>query len=56
VRLYALVEGNDPEAIDVFLTEEDARCALDECLHDEPEWCDVLRIEPVELEASAFLN
>jgi len=25
VRLYALVEAGDPEAIDVYLCEEDAR-------------------------------
>jgi hypothetical protein len=34
MRLYALVEAGDPEAIDVFLCEEDAQRALEDCLHD----------------------
>ena len=29
VRLYALVEADDPEAIDVYLREEDAQRALE---------------------------
>jgi hypothetical protein len=56
VRLYALVEAGDPEAIDVFLSSEDAQRALENCLHDEPEWRRLLRVEEVELEASAHLN
>jgi hypothetical protein len=36
VRLYALVEAGDPEAIDVYLCEEDAQRALEDCLRDEP--------------------
>jgi hypothetical protein len=52
VRLYALVELGDPETIDLFLTEEEAERALQACLRDEPEWCGLLRIEPVEFEAS----
>jgi hypothetical protein len=38
MRLYALVEAGDPEAIDVFLASEDAEQALEECLWDEPQW------------------
>jgi hypothetical protein len=49
VRLYALVEASDPEAIDVFISSEDAQRALDDCLLDEPNWRDLLRIEPIEL-------
>ena len=30
MRLYALVEAGDPEAIDVYLCEEDAQRALDD--------------------------
>lgn len=38
MRLHALVEAGDPEAIDVYLCEEDAKRALDDCLRDEPQW------------------
>jgi hypothetical protein len=30
MRLYALVEAGDPEAIDVYLREEDAQRALED--------------------------
>jgi hypothetical protein len=43
MRLYALVEAGDPEAIDVYLCGEDAQRALEDCLRDEPEWRGVLR-------------
>jgi hypothetical protein len=56
VQLYALVEAGDPEAIDVFLCAEDARRALEDCLKDEPEWRGLLRVDEVELEASAHVN
>jgi hypothetical protein len=36
MRLYALTELHDPEAIELFSTEEDARRALEDCLRDEP--------------------
>jgi len=49
MRLYALVEAGDPEAIDVFLCEEDAHRALDDCLRDEPDWHGLLRVEEIEL-------
>jgi hypothetical protein len=45
MRLYALVETGDNEAIDVFLSIEDAHRALDDCLWDEPSWTGLLRIE-----------
>lgn len=32
MRLYALVEAGDPQAIDVYLCEDDARRALEDCL------------------------
>jgi hypothetical protein len=38
VRLYALVQAGDREAIDVYLAEEDAQRALEDCFRDEPEW------------------
>jgi hypothetical protein len=56
MMLYALVETGDSQAIDVFLCEEGAQRALDDCLRDEPEWRGLLRIAAVELEASISLN
>lgn len=50
MRLYALVQSGDPEAIDVYLAEEDAQRALEDCLRDEPEWRGLLRVEAVELD------
>ena len=49
MRLYALVEAGDPEAIDVYLCEQDAQRALEDCLRDEPDWCGLLRVETIEL-------
>jgi hypothetical protein len=46
--LYALVEAGDPVTIDVYLTEEQAQRALDDCLRDEPEWRGLLRVEEIE--------
>jgi len=43
-RLYALVEAGDPQAIDVYLCEQDAQRALEECLRDEPHWRDLLYV------------
>ena len=49
MRLYALVEAGDPEAVDVYLCKEDAQRALEDCLRDEPQWRDVLYVEEIEL-------
>jgi hypothetical protein len=38
MRLYALVEAGDPEATDVYLYEQAAQRAFEDCLGDEPEW------------------
>jgi hypothetical protein len=54
--LYALVEAGDREAIDVYLAEDDAQRALEECLRDEPGWQGLLRVVPIEFEASASPN
>jgi hypothetical protein len=51
MRLYALVEAGDPEAIDVYLCEQDAQRALEDCLRDEPHWDGLLRVETIELSA-----
>jgi hypothetical protein len=53
MRLYALVEAGDPEAIDVYLSEEDAQRALDDCLCDEPQWRGLLTVQQIELDPSA---
>jgi hypothetical protein len=51
VRLYALVEAGDPEAIDIYLCEQDAQRALEDCLRDEPRWEGLRRVETIELSA-----
>jgi hypothetical protein len=56
VRLYALAETGDSEAIDVFVCDEDAQRALEDCLRDEPSWRGHLRVEEVELAPSAHSN
>jgi hypothetical protein len=50
MRLYALTELHDPEAIELFITEEDARRALEDCLRDEPQWRGLLEVKEVELD------
>jgi len=52
MRLYALVETGDPEAIDVFIRPEDAQRALEECLRDEPDWRGLLRVDEIEFSAT----
>ena len=49
MRLYALTELHDPEAIELFITEEDARRGLEDCLRDEPQWRGLLEENEVEL-------
>jgi hypothetical protein len=56
VRLYALVEAGDPEAIDVYLCEDDAQRALDDCLRDEPQRRGLLHVAEVELSAETSPN
>jgi hypothetical protein len=50
MRLYALTELHDPEAIELFITEEDARHALEDFLRDEPQWSGRLELTEVELD------
>jgi hypothetical protein len=50
MRLYALTELHDPEAIELFITGEDARRALEDCLRDEPQWTGRLEVTEVELD------
>jgi hypothetical protein len=49
MRVWALIQQGDPEAIDVYLAGEDARRALEDCLQDEPQWRGSLRIEELDL-------
>ena len=50
MRLYALVEASDSEAIDVYLCAHDAQHALEDCLRDEPDWRGLLEVTEVELD------
>jgi hypothetical protein len=50
VAAWALVQVDDSEAIDVYLARAEAEQALADCLHDEPAWRDLLRIEEIELD------
>jgi hypothetical protein len=45
-----VAELGDPEAIDLFLREEDAERPLADALGDEPQWAGLLSVEPVELD------
>ena len=56
MRLYALVEAGDSEAIDIYLCEQDAQRALEDCLRDEPDWRGLLRVEAVELAEASPLS
>jgi len=38
-----------PEAIELFISEEDAHRALEDCLRDEPQWRGRLEVTEVEL-------
>jgi hypothetical protein len=51
MRVYALTSSQSVhEMLDLFLTREAAEAELREILDDEPEWNDVLRVVPVELD------
>jgi hypothetical protein len=49
MRLYALVEAGDPEAIDVYLAKEDAQRALEDCLRHEPQWRGLLGVDQIDV-------
>ena len=51
MRFYALMSSRLPrETLELFLTEETAEAELREILEDEPEWVNVLRVVPIELD------
>jgi hypothetical protein len=51
VQVYALTSSQVAgETLDLFLTQEAAEAELREILEDEPEWVNVLRVVPIELD------
>ena len=51
MQVYALTSSQIPgETLDLFLTYEAAEAELREILEDEPEWVNVLRVVPIELD------
>jgi hypothetical protein len=49
--VYALTSSQClHETLDLFLTREAAEAELREILQDEPDWKDVLRVVPIELD------
>jgi len=51
MQLYALTSTQlAGETLDLFLTQEAAEAELREILEDEPDWKDVLRVVPIELD------
>jgi hypothetical protein len=49
VILWGLIELQLCEAIELFPSLAEAQAALADVLRDEPEWVDLLAVEPVEL-------
>ena len=51
MQVYALTSTQLlSETLDLFLTREAAEAELQEILVDEPEWVNVLRVVPIELD------
>jgi hypothetical protein len=51
MQVYALTSSRCfHETLDLFLTREAAEAELREILEDEPDWKDVLRVVPIELD------
>jgi hypothetical protein len=51
MRAFALVSDLAPaEAVELYLREEEAVKAMEAAIGDEPQWVDVLRVEPVVLD------
>jgi hypothetical protein len=51
VLIYAVVSEETEKAIDLFVRREQAERFLEDCLRDEPELAERLRLERVELDA-----
>jgi hypothetical protein len=57
MRVYALASSHVPdETLDLFLTQEAAEAELREILEDEPEWVNVLRVVPIELDGTKLVS
>jgi hypothetical protein len=55
MRVYALASSHvHDETLDLFLSREAAEAELRGILEDEPEWVNVLRVEPIELDGRAI--
>ena len=55
VQVYALASSQSRhETLDLFLAREAAEAELREILQDEPDWKDVLRVVPIELDERIF--
>ena len=51
MQVYALTSSQSlHETLDLFLTRDAAEAELREILEDEPDWKDVLRVVPIELD------
>jgi hypothetical protein len=50
----SLARSHSHETLDLFLTREAAEAELREILEDEPDWKDILRVVPIELDERAF--
>ena len=55
MQVYALTSTQiASETLDLFLTQEAAEAELREILEDEPEWVNVLRVVPIELDGRSL--
>jgi hypothetical protein len=52
VLAYAVASADTEQAVELFLRRENAERMLAEALADEPEWADILSVEPLELRTS----
>jgi len=52
VIFYGIVSAEWKEALELFLDRRDAETFVAECLADEPEWAETLRIEEIAFELS----
>jgi len=51
VHVYAVVSAEIGKAVELFVRRHDAERMLAEALADEPDWCDDLSVEEIELGA-----
>ena len=51
MHVYAVVSAEIGKAVELFVRRHDAERMLAEALADEPDWCDDLSVEEIELGA-----